>query len=74
MGQPMLILTRKANQSIVIGDGDDRVIVTLLESSRYQSRIGITASRKTPVHREEIYRKILAQRQSASICFEASGD
>lgn len=59
----MLILTRKANQSIVIGDGDNQVIVTLLESSRYQSRLGIKASKKISIHREEVYKRILEQRQ-----------
>ena len=58
----MLILTRKADQSIIIGEGEDQIVITLLETSRYQSRIGIKAPKRIAVHREEVYERILAQR------------
>lgn len=48
----MLVLTRKSNQSIVIGDD---VIVTVLEVRGDQIRLGITAPRELPVYREEIW-------------------
>jgi carbon storage regulator len=48
----MLVLTRKSNQSIVIGDD---VIVTVLEVRGDHIRLGITAPRDVPVHREEIW-------------------
>jgi carbon storage regulator len=51
----MLVLTRKTNQSIMIGDD---VEVTVLAVSRDKIRIGITAPRDVPVFRKEIYLSI----------------
>lgn len=48
----MLVLTRKSNQSIVIGDD---VVVTVLEVRGDHIRLGITAPRDVPVHREEVW-------------------
>lgn len=60
----MLVLTRRANQSIVIGD---TVVVTVLEVRGDQVRIGIDAPRSVPVHREEVHREIAdANRAAAS--------
>jgi carbon storage regulator len=54
----MLILTRKMNQSIVIGDGDNKVTLTVLGVQGGQVRLGIDAPRNVAVHREEIYDRI----------------
>ncbi len=51
----MLVLTRKVNQSIMIGD-DIEVIV--LEVRGEQVRLGIKAPRTVAVHRREIYEAI----------------
>lgn len=48
----MLVLTRKSNQSIMIGDD---VIITVLEVRGDQIRLGITAPREVAVHREEVW-------------------
>lgn len=48
----MLVLTRHANQSIMIGDD---VIVTILEIRGDQVRLGIRAPRSVDVHREEVF-------------------
>lgn len=48
----MLVLTRKTNQSIMIGDD---VEVTVLAVSRDKIRLGITAPRDVPVFRKEVY-------------------
>jgi carbon storage regulator len=48
----MLVLTRKSNQSIVIGDD---IVITVLEVRGDQIRIGITAPRDVQVHREEVW-------------------
>ena len=48
----MLVLTRRANQSIVIGAD---VTVTVLEIRGDQIRLGITAPRDVTVHREEVW-------------------
>ncbi len=54
----MLVLTRKAKQSIMIGDD---VEVTILSSDRTKVRIGIQAPANVAVHRTEIYLEIQAQ-------------
>ena len=51
----MLVLTRKTNQSIMIGDD---VEVTVLAVSRDKIRLGITAPREIPVFRKEVYLSI----------------
>ena len=51
----VLVLTRKVNQSIVIGD---EIEVVVLEVRGEQIRIGIRAPRDVAVHRKEIYEQI----------------
>lgn len=58
----MLVLTRRVNETLVVGDD---VTVTILSVSGNQVRIGIKAPRHVSIHREEIYEKIKRQ-QSAS--------
>lgn len=60
----MLVLTRRANQSIVIGRD---VTVTVLEIRGDQVRLGITAPRSVSVHREEVWVELeRANREAAS--------
>ncbi|GAB4394062.1 MAG: carbon storage regulator CsrA [Gammaproteobacteria bacterium] len=56
----MLVLSRKLQQSICIGD-DVKIVV--LELSKGQVRIGIEAPKTIPIHRQEVYERI--QRQQA---------
>lgn len=58
----MLILSRREDESIVIGD--DIKITILKPERRGVTRLGITAPRSVPVHREEIYQKIQSQTPS----------
>ena len=51
----MLVLSRKMNQSIMIGD-DIRIVVVGVD--RDQVKVGIEAPRSVPVHRSEIYDEI----------------
>jgi carbon storage regulator len=55
----MLVLTRKVGESIIIGD---EVVVTVLENKGNQVRIGIAAPMNIPVHREEIYDRIMSEK------------
>lgn len=52
----MLILSRRIDQSIIIG-GDIRV--TVVSINRGQVRLGVEARRDIPVHRDEIWQRIL---------------
>ena len=54
----MLVLTRKTNQSIMIGDD---VEVSVLAVAGDKVRIGITAPRDVPVFRKEVYLSIQAE-------------
>ena len=55
----MLVLTRKRNESIVIGDD---IEVTVLSVAGEKVRLGIQAPRDVPVFRKEIYLEIQQQR------------
>ena len=60
----MLVLTRRANQSVMIGAD---VFVTVLEVRGDQVRLGISAPRSVAVHREEVFRELeQANRAAAS--------
>lgn len=55
----MLVLTRKSNQSIMIGDD---VEVSVLAIMGEKVRIGISAPRSIPVFRREVYLEIQSER------------
>jgi carbon storage regulator len=54
----MLVLTRKSNQSIMIGDN---IEVSVLAIMGEKVRIGIQADRTVPVFRKEVYLEIQAE-------------
>jgi carbon storage regulator len=56
----MLVLTRKANQSIMIGDD---IEVSVLAVMGEKVRIGIAAPRAVPVFRQEVYLEIQQGRE-----------
>ena len=56
----MLVLTRKPQESIILGL-DGKIKVTVLGVKGNQVRIGIEAPKDVDVHREEIYQRILSQ-------------
>jgi len=56
----MLILTRKVNETLMVGDD---VSVTVLGIKGGQIRIGINAPRDVGVHRQEVYEKIMQERK-----------
>jgi carbon storage regulator len=58
----MLVLTRKRNESIVIGDD---IEVSVLSVAGEKVRIGIDAPRDIPVFRKEVYLEIQQQRLEA---------
>jgi carbon storage regulator len=59
----VLVLTRKRNQSIIIGD---EVEVTVLEVRGDQVRLGIEAPRRVSVHRREVYDDIQQANREAA--------
>lgn len=59
----MLVLTRKAGQSIVIGDG---IEVTVLSVAGDKVRIGVEADRDIPIYRDEVHRRIEAEGKASA--------
>ena len=57
----MLVLTRKSNQSIMIGDD---IEVSVLSIMGEKVRIGIQAPRDVPVFRREVYLEIQQERRN----------
>ncbi len=53
----MLILTRKIEESLLIGDN---VEITVLSVRGNQVKLGVNAPKEVSVHREEIYQRIKA--------------
>lgn len=59
----MLVLTRKENESIMIGDD---VEVKVLDLKENQVKLGIVAPRAVAVHRREVYLAIRAENAQAA--------
>ena len=57
----MLVLTRKSNQSIMIGD---EIEISVLAITGEKVRIGIDAPRAVPVFRREVYVEIEEDRET----------
>ena len=64
----MLVLTRKSNQSLMIGDD---IEVTVLSIMGEKVRIGIQAPREIPVFRKEVYLEI---QQNAAVRASAQAE
>jgi len=59
----MLILSRKINEKVVIGDD---ISVSIIEIRGDQVRIGIDAPKKVKVFRQEVFDAIMAENKAAS--------
>ena len=60
----MLVLSRKKNESIVI---NDNINVVVVEIRGDKVRLGIEAPKEVPVHRREVYEAIMRDRQTAGL-------
>jgi carbon storage regulator len=68
----MLILTRKAGESVVLGN---TIRLTVLEVSPHEVRLGFEAPAEISIYREEIYEEIArANRAAAAGQARATGD
>jgi carbon storage regulator len=54
----MLILTRRIGETLMIGDD---ITVTVLGVKGNQVRVGINAPKNVPVHREEVYERVIEE-------------
>lgn len=60
----MLVLTRKAEESLVIGD---QIILTILAVEGDRVKIGIQAPREISIHRKEVWDAINEQNRLAEL-------
>jgi len=60
----MLILTRKAGETIVIGD-DIEISVVAIAGGKV--RIGVSAPKEVTVHRKEVYLDVQAERARVEV-------
>ena len=54
----MLVLGRSEGQMIIIGEGDDAVVITVSKITQKHVRLSFEAPANVPIHREEVYKKI----------------
>ncbi len=59
----MLVLSRRRDESIIIGDN---VVVTIVDIRGDKVRLGIQAPQEIPVHRREVYEAIQRENLNAS--------
>ena len=59
----MLMMTRRAGQKIVVGDG---ITIEVVEVSGNTVRLGVEAPRSVPVYREEIWTAVRAENEAAA--------
>ena len=62
----MLVLSRSKEESIIIGDGDNKVEITIIDVKSGKVRLGITAPRSIAVHRKEVYEAIQREKEENS--------
>lgn len=60
---PMLVLSRKRDESIIIGDD---VMITIVDIKGEQVKIGVTAPKHVSIHRKEVYEAIQNENQAAA--------
>lgn len=63
----MLLLTRYIGESIIIGEGEGKIIMTVVAIHGNQVRVGIEAPKSIAVHREEVYERIQAEQKEKEL-------
>lgn len=59
----MLILARREGEAIVVTHGDLEIRILVVELRSNRVRLGVAAGRDVTIHREEIHKKILRQKE-----------
>jgi carbon storage regulator len=67
----MLILMRRVGESVVIAEN---INIVVLEINGNQVKLGIDAPKDVPVHREEIHKRILDDRNETKRGDEKNGN
>jgi carbon storage regulator len=61
----MLVLSRKKGEQIVVTIGDRTALIRIVDVRGDKVRVGITAPQDVAVHREEIWKRLLAWHNDA---------
>jgi carbon storage regulator len=69
IGEAMLVLSRKKNESIIINDD---ITITVVEIRGDKVRLGIEAPKTVTVHRQEVYEAIQNQEKRSGSSAPAS--
>jgi len=67
----MLVFSRKKEQSIMIGDNIEIVIINI---GRETVKLGINAPKEIPIHRKEVFVEIEKQNKAAVVSATQLGD
>jgi carbon storage regulator len=67
----MLVISRKCDEAIVIGDG---IEIRVLRVGKDGVRLGVTAPKEVAVHRQEIYEQVKAANRSAAAAPDNAAD
>ncbi len=59
----MLVLSRKKDESIIIGDD---IVITVVDIKGEQVKIGVTAPKTVSIHRKEVYEAIQEENRAAA--------
>jgi carbon storage regulator CsrA len=65
----MLLLTRKSRESVVVlkdEAGEPILKITVLEIEAGRVKLGFEAEQRLPIHRQEVYERILRDRVALS--------
>lgn len=57
----MLVLSRLRDESIIIGEGDSKITLTVVDIRGDKVRLGITAEHDITIHREEVYHMLVKE-------------
>ncbi|MGD9720112.1 MAG: carbon storage regulator [Pirellulales bacterium] len=57
-GSSLLVLSRKSGQRVVIQAQDELITIEIVGVGRNRARVGIEASSKVMVHRQEVWEKV----------------
>ena len=66
----MLVLSRKRDEQIVIGDD---IVITVVQITSSDVRLGFEAPLDVAIHRQEVYKQIRRERRSEADYIEVDG-
>ena len=62
----MLVLSRKKDEKIIIGEGPKKITILICEIRGDKVRLGIDAPKEVPIHREEVFDAIQKEKEEAN--------